>query len=100
MAMRKDNNPTRLSPTEHKVLTMVAELGEAYGLQLFRRAAGELKKGSVYMLLGRLTRKGFVTVRRVPLPEGEIGPSRMAYRMTDAGATALKSWAAARAAWD
>lgn len=93
------DNPTRLSSTEHRILSLVDELGEAYGLQLFRYTKGEIKKGTVYVLLGRLSARGFVVSERVPLPEGEVGPSRVVYRVTEAGGRALKAWAAARAAW-
>lgn len=94
------DNPTRLSRTEHQILALIAELEEAYGLQLVRCAKGSLKRGTVYVVLGRLASRGFVVSCRVPLPKGEIGPSRVGYRVTDAGACALKSWAAASAAWN
>lgn len=99
MARRHNDNPTLLTSTEQKLLAMLVSLGEAHGLLLFRHAKGAFKKGTVYVLLGRLRERGFVTSRNVSLPEGEIGPSRVVYRVTEVGTLALKSWAAAEAVW-
>lgn len=90
-------NATRLTLIEHRILTTIREQGEAYGLQLVRLVG--VKRGTVYAVLDRLRFRGFVDSRVVPLPEGEVGPSRMAYRVTETGERALKAWAAAEAVW-
>lgn len=96
---RNAANPTRLSRTEHFILKLLAELEEAYGLQLYRTAAGELKKGTVYVLLGRLSTRGFVSSRLVDPRPGEFAPRRV-YRVTEKGDCALRAWAAAKAAFE
>lgn len=92
-----NGNPTRLSATEHTILSAIAELGSAYGLQLVR--AHGVKRGTLYVLLDRLAKRDFVWSRMELPPVGEIGPSRRMYRVTDEGRRALKAWEAAKAAW-
>jgi DNA-binding PadR family transcriptional regulator len=90
-------NPTRLSSTEQKILSLIVELGGSYGLQLCR--SGGLKRGTMYVLLGRLVRNGLLWSRRELPPVGEIGPSRRMYYATPEGARALKAWEAACEVW-
>lgn len=99
MSERQDN-PTRLTATEHALLSSVAEMGEAYGLQLVKRGP-DLKVGAVYASLARLAERGFLSsCREVKPPKGVRGPSRRFYKVTEAGACALRAWEAAREVWD
>jgi DNA-binding PadR family transcriptional regulator len=90
-------NPTRLSSTEQKILSMIVDLGGSYGLQLCR--AADVKRGTMYLLLGRLVASGFLWSRRELPPVGEIGPSRRMYYATREGVLALKAWEAACEVW-
>src|SRR5215475_15773133 len=65
----------RLSTTERLILDLLRE-GELFGLQLVDRSDGALKRGTVYVTLGRMQDKGYVESRTEPLPPGAIGLPR------------------------
>ena len=70
---------------EALVLRLLRDGGEMYGLQLVQRSAGALKRGTVYVTLGRLEEKGLVARR---LPDGVPPPPglpRPLYRCTAPG---------------
>ena len=81
----------RLSATERLILDLLRE-SELFGLQLVDRSAGALKRGTVYVTLGRMQDKGFVESRTEPLPPGGIGLPRRLYRPTAFGLRVLDSW--------
>lgn len=59
-----------------------------YGLQLVSRSNGQLKRGTVYVTLGRLEEKGFVESRTKPNSK-HAGLPRPLYRITGLGRRAL-----------
>lgn len=59
-----------------------------YGLQLVGNSEGKLKRGTVYVTLGRLEEKGFVESRTKPKSE-HAGLPRPVYRLTGLGVKAL-----------
>ena len=61
------------------------ESRERYGLELVDLAAGRLKRGSVYVTLGRMEAKGFVTSHQEERSTGAIGLPRRLYRATPYG---------------
>jgi len=61
------------------------ESGERYGLELVDASAGRLKRGSVYVTLGRMETKGFVASRQEDRVPGAIGLPRRLYRTTAYG---------------
>jgi DNA-binding PadR family transcriptional regulator len=65
-----------------------------FGLQLVDRSDGALKRGTVYVTLGRLEAKGLVQSAQEALPAGGIGLPRRIYRLTVAGERALRAWTA------
>lgn len=73
-----------ISPAESLVLDLI-ESRERYGLELVDLSAGRLKRGSVYVTLGRMEKKGFVTSRQEERPSGAIGLPRRLYRATPYG---------------
>lgn len=75
----------KLSPTERLVLELLRENEELYGLDLVQRAGGRLKRGTVYVTLGRMADKGFVESRQIPPPLGVGGLPRRLFRMTALG---------------
>jgi len=90
--------PPRLSAKESLILDLLAHRGELYGLQLVAASKGKLKRGTVYVTLGRMEEKGYVESRLEPLPPGGIGLPRRLYRPTAFGLRVLDAWSiAARA---
>jgi PadR family transcriptional regulator PadR len=73
-----------ISPVESLVLDLI-ESRERYGLELVDLSSGRLKRGSVYVTLGRMERKGFVTSWQEDRPAGAIGLPRRLYRATPYG---------------
>ena len=59
----------RLSTTERLILDLLRE-GELFGLQLVDRSDGALKRGTVYVTLGRMEAKGLVESQQEPVPPG------------------------------
>jgi PadR family transcriptional regulator, regulatory protein PadR len=66
--------------------------GEKYGLELVAASRGALKRGTVYVMLGRMERKGFVESRQEAQPTGAIGLPRRLYRATAYGRKVLEAY--------
>ena len=81
-----------LPNSERLVLELLLE-GPDFGLNLVTRSHGALKRGTVYVTLGRMERKGFITSEREPQAPGAIGLPRRIYRVTPLGKRALRAWA-------
>jgi DNA-binding PadR family transcriptional regulator len=73
-----------ISATESMIFDLI-EQRERYGLELIEASAGRLKRGSIYVTLGRMEAKGFVTSRQEVRPAGAIGLPRRLYRATPYG---------------
>jgi PadR family transcriptional regulator PadR len=82
----------RLSATERTILALLSPGTELFGLQLVQHSHGALKRGTVYVTLGRMQDKGFVESRTEPLPPGGIGLPRRLYRPTAYGLRVLDAW--------
>jgi len=88
----------RLSRTEQAILTLLISDGELFGLQLVERSDGAVKRGTVYVTLGRMQEKGYVESRTEPPVPGAIGLPRRLYRPTAYGVGVFRAWSrAARA---
>ena len=76
---------TTMSATEYLIMSLLIGNGgrEMYGMQMIGKAQGKLKKGTIYVLLGRLEEKGYVR-GRTEMVEGSAIPRRM-YRPTGHG---------------
>ena len=81
-----------LPPKERLILELLVSSGDLYGLELVERSEGGLKRGTVYVTLGRMEAKGFVTSEQEALPDGAIGLPRRRYRPTALGERALRAW--------
>src|SRR5260221_13945256 len=81
----------RLSATERLILDLLRE-DELFGLQLVERSQGALKRGTVYVTLGRMQEKGYVESRTEPLPPGAIGLPPRWYRPTASGLRVGDAW--------
>jgi len=73
-----------ISAVESLILELVEER-ERYGLELVDLSGGRLKRGSVYVTLGRMEQKGFVTSRQEERAPSAIGLPRRLYRATPYG---------------
>ena len=81
-----------LSRKERLILEMLAASGPMYGLQMVEQSEGALKRGTVYVTLGRMDAKGLVESEQEPLPPGAIGLPRRIYKPTALGARMLRAW--------
>jgi len=73
-----------ISSSESLVLDLL-ESSERYGLELVDASKGRLKRGSIYVTLGRMEAKGFVESRQEDRAPGAIGLPRRLYRPTAYG---------------
>jgi PadR family transcriptional regulator PadR len=89
--MWKEGIPT-LPPKERLILDLLIAQGPLFGLQLVALSGGALKRGTVYVTLGRMESKGFVTSEQEILPDGAIGLPRRVYRPTAFGERVLRAW--------
>jgi DNA-binding PadR family transcriptional regulator len=82
----------RLSGKEAIVLNLLAHSQELYGLQLVSASKGRLKRGTIYVTLGRMEDKGYVASHTEDAPDGAGGLPRRLYRVTPFGLRVLKAW--------
>ena len=73
-----------ISATESLILDLL-EPAEHFGLELVETSGGRLKRGSIYVTLGRMQDKGFVESRQEERAPGAIGLPRRLYRATPYG---------------
>lgn len=86
------DRPPRLSDKERVILELLTG-DESYGLQLVAASKGLLKRGTIYVTLGRMEIKGYVTSRTEDAPDGAGGLPRRLYEATPYGLRVLKAWA-------
>ena len=84
----------RLSAKETLILNLLAQKREMYGLQMVAASKGRLKRGTVYVTLGRMEEKGYVASRTEDAPDGAGGLPRRPYEATPHGLRVLKAWSA------
>lgn len=65
---------------------------EAYGLELVSASRGRLKRGMVYVTLGRMEEKQYITSRLVDAPPEAGGLPRRIYKATALGRQVLEAW--------
>lgn len=81
-----------LSPKELLVLSLLADADELYGLQLVAASDGALKRGTVYVTLGRMEEKGYIRSRQEDPPPGAGGLPRRVYAATALGQRMRAAW--------
>ena len=89
----------RLSTTERLILEVLTTHGELFGLAMIERSGGRLKRGTVYVTLGRMQEKGYLDSRQEPLAPGAFGLPRRLYRPSALGRRVLKAWTLAERAF-
>ncbi|HEY7288772.1 MAG TPA: PadR family transcriptional regulator [Vicinamibacterales bacterium] len=82
-----------LPKKELLILELLAADGPMYGLQLVERSDGALKRGTVYVTLGRMESKGVIESEQEAPVAGAIGLPRRIYRPTTLGRNMLRAWA-------
>jgi DNA-binding PadR family transcriptional regulator len=82
-----------LPPKEALILDLLVGEGEMYGLQLVAASKRRLKRGTVYVTLGRMEDKGFISSRFENGPPDEGGLPRRIYEPTAFGRRVLRAYA-------
>src|SRR5262249_11480429 len=83
---------TPLPPKEALILELLVAAGELYGLELVGRSKRRLKRGTVYVTLGRMEKKRFITSRLEAPPPASGGMPRRVYSPTADGRRVLAAW--------
>ena len=83
----------RLSSKERLILDLLSGGDSLYGLQMVEESRGRLKRGTVYVTLGRMETKKLVRSRTEDAPDGAGGLPRRLYEATPYGLRVLKAWA-------
>lgn len=89
----------KLSATERFIVELLVTHDELFGLRMVELSGGRLKRGTVYVTLGRMAEKGYLESRQEPLPAGAIGLPRRLYRPTGLAMRVLAAWQAAEASY-
>ena len=84
-----------LSTKESLILELLVQKQEMYGLQLVAASRGLLKRGTVYVTLGRMEEKGYIASRLEDPPAEAGGMPRRIYQATPLGRRVLKAWTGA-----
>jgi PadR family transcriptional regulator, regulatory protein PadR len=95
MSSRTSRPPT-LSAKEHLVLDLLVANGPSYGLQLVGASHGRLKRGTVYVTLGRMEEKGYVESQPDPEAADHLVLPRRIYQPSAYGLKVLEAWEAMR----
>jgi len=90
--MTKRSRVPTLSPKESLILELLVERGEMYGLQLVSASRRRLKRGTVYVTLGRMEDKGYISSRTEEAPPEVGGLPRRMYAATPFGERVLDAW--------
>jgi len=85
------------SPLEYEVMCLLIPRGEMYGLQIVKDSEGKLKRGSVYVILGRMEDKGLVDSRAEASTPEYVGIPRRLYKVTGLGVRAARKFEAMQA---
>src|SRR5688572_33435773 len=90
---RRLPHPPRLSAVESLILELLIANDDAmYGLQLVAASRRRLKRGTIYVTLGRMEVKGYITSRLDDPPPGAGGLPRRLYAATALGRRMLSAW--------
>lgn len=84
--------PLTVSRKELLVLALLRRHDEQYGLQLVSASKGRLKRGTIYVTLGRMEDKGYITSRLEAAPPGAGGLPRRLYGATPLGHRMFAAW--------
>ncbi len=85
-----------LSAKESLILDFLVGEKEMYGLEFVAASRRRLKRGTVYVTLGRMEDKGYIVSRLEPAPPHVGGLPRRLYQSTPLGRRVLRLWRDAR----
>jgi PadR family transcriptional regulator, regulatory protein PadR len=88
----KEQQFPRLSSKETLILDLLTAQGPMYGLQLVSGSKGKLKRGTVYVTLGRMEQKGLIFSGPERLSDNSGLVPRRVYRPTAFGVRVLDIW--------
>lgn len=80
-----------LSQKEYIILEMLASKEEMYGLEMVDASNGSLKRGTIYVTLGRMIEKGYLQSREGGRSTGEAGIPLRKYKHSDLGEKLFKA---------
>jgi PadR family transcriptional regulator, regulatory protein PadR len=81
-----------VSRKELLILELLVRHQELYGLQMVAASRGRLKRGTVYVTLGRMEDKGYIASRLDDPPPRAGGLPRRLYAPTALGRRMLSAW--------
>ena len=81
-----------LSNKENLILELLVRRPGMYGLELVAASKRRLKRGTVYVTLGRMEEKGYITSRLEDAPPDAGGLPRRVYQPTALGRRVLAAW--------
>jgi DNA-binding PadR family transcriptional regulator len=84
-----------LSTKESLILELLVQKQGMYGLELVAASGGLLKRGTVYVTLGRMEEKGYIASRLEDPPADAGGMPRRLYQPTALGRRVLRTWTGA-----
>jgi DNA-binding PadR family transcriptional regulator len=90
--MAKRSQLPTLPPKEALILELLLQHKEMYGLEMVAASRKRLKRGTVYVTLGRMEEKGFILSRLEPAPPDAGGLPRRVYEATAFGRRVLAAW--------
>jgi PadR family transcriptional regulator PadR len=91
MPRQSDRIPS-LPPKETLILRLLMQDRAMYGLELVKASKRRLKRGTVYVTLGRMEKKGYITSRLEEAPPSVGGLPRRLYEATPFGQRVLAAW--------
>lgn len=89
--MKQNNEFPGLSGVEFIIMEMLIGDGEMFGLEMVDKSGGDLKKGTIYVTLGRMLDKDLVESREESRNDNENGIARRLYTPTDYGERVFKA---------
>jgi len=89
--VRRSALPT-LPAKQRLILELLVAGAPMYGLELVQASRGRLKRGTVYVTLGRMEEKGYVESEHETLEPATAGLPRRLYRPTSLGERVLRAW--------
>ena len=90
------NDVPSLSGKERLILELLGRSRSMYGLELVAASEGLLKRGTVYVTLGRMEEKGYVTSQLEEAAPAHGGLPRRLYESTAYGRELLAALTSAR----
>jgi DNA-binding PadR family transcriptional regulator len=92
MRVRSPRAFAKLSAKELIVLELLVSSDGMYGLELVAASDGALKRGTVYVTLGRMEDKGYIESRQEDAPASVGGLPRRVYEPTALGRQLCGAW--------